>query len=107
MDGERHPEWLGVVWSVGRSLWDRVTPPLRYVAVGLTNRRIVVRFAYEKPPTEEELDFVRYAESEVLADFHHLFDTDFLAVTRPPGSARVFEPDTHWWAYMRHEPDEG
>jgi hypothetical protein len=105
VDGEQHPEWLGVVWSVARCLWDRVTPSLRYVAVGPVNRSIVARFAYERPPTEDELDFVRHGETEVLADFHHIFDTDFLAVARPPANARVFEPDTHWWAYMRYEPE--
>ena len=46
------------------------------------------------------------AEAEVLADFHHLVDTDFLAVTRPIGHPRVWEPDTHWWAYMRYELSE-
>jgi hypothetical protein len=94
-----------VLWSVGRSLWDKVTPPLRFVSVGLVRGVIVVRFAYEQPPTARELDLVREAETEVLADFHHLFGTDFLAVTRPPASPRRFEPDTQWWAFMRYEDE--
>jgi hypothetical protein len=69
--------------------------------VGLTNRRIAVRFAEERPPTEEELDVVRYAKTKVLAEFRHLFGPNFLAVTRPFGRARVSEPDTSRWAYMR------
>lgn len=105
MDGARHPEWLGVLWSVGRALWEKVTPTLRYVSVGLVDRTVVVRMAYEQEPTPLEADLVGYFEAEVLADFHHLFETDVLAVARPVGTPPVFEDGTHWWAFMRYEGD--
>jgi hypothetical protein len=107
MRGEAHPEWLGVVWSVGRSLWDQVTPPLRYVSFGLVEGTIVARFAYEHPPSDADRELVSEAETSVIADFHHLFETDFQAVHRPRATARIFEDGTHWWAYLRREAAEG
>lgn len=105
MDGAAHPEWLGVVWSVSRGLWDQVTPSLRYVSIGLAGGTILARFGYEHVPTPYEHDLMSSAEASVLADFHHLFDTDFQMVHRPVQAARVWEDGTHWWAYMRHEAD--
>lgn len=97
----------GVLWSLNRALWDNVTPQLCYVSVGLTRNTILARFAYECPPTDVERELVSDVETLVIADFHHLFETDFEVVHRDPGTTRELEDGTHWWAYMRQEPNKG
>ncbi len=98
-------QWRDVLLSVSRSLWDVVTPGLRYVSVGVVDGTILARFAYEDPPSDAEHEFVSLSETSVIADFYDILGTDFQAVHRPMTAPRVWEEGTRWWAYLRYEPD--
>jgi hypothetical protein len=93
---------IQVLLSFQRALWDMVTPPLRGVAVRLTEPLIEARFLYEHEPTEDEVQIVAEVETYVLADFTPPTDVSFAAVgASPPGLRELVTGEE--WVYLRRE----
>ena len=89
---------------VQRALWEKVTPGLRAVAIGVDVRLLRARFLYDHEPTEFERELVDIAETELHADFASSgpIDIAFTAVMDTAPGVRLQEGES-WFAYLRHE----
>ncbi|WP_077489822.1 hypothetical protein [Sinomonas mesophila] len=88
--------------SFQRALWDMVTPPLRGVAIRLTEPLIEARFIYEHQPTEDEIQIVAEVETYVIADFTPPTIASFKAVGASLLAPRELMTGEEW-VYLRHE----
>ena len=94
---------IQVLLSFQRALWDMVTPPLRGVAIRLTEPLIEARFIYEHEPTEDEVQIVAEVETYVIADFTPPTNVRFKAVGASPPVPRELVTGEEW-VYLRREP---
>jgi len=90
------------LFSVGRSLWGRVTPDIRGVAYELTESTLLVRVFYDNLPSEWDLENIAVAETECIADFWQTHEIRYTAVHLPSPLPRDIAP-TELWVYLRHE----
>jgi hypothetical protein len=91
------------LFSVIRSLWDRVVPDLRGVAYSATDSEVRVRFLFANSPSAKAVEMVSEAETECVADYWQTHEVAYLASHVPVGEPRDLEPGERW-AYLRHEP---
>lgn len=95
------------LFSISRSLWDRVTPDLRGVAYTLTASDLAVRFMYEVEPTELILDLVNDAEGECIADFWPTVTVSFVAESLPVDQPRrIKDAEGERWFFLRYESSD-
>jgi hypothetical protein len=93
-----------VLFSIVRSLWDRVTPELRGVAYVREVGSLRVRFMYADAPDEWILETVSYAETECIADFWP-DEVSYVAEHLPVERRRELQHG-ECWVYLRYEPSE-
>ena len=87
---------------VQKALVGEVTPELRMVVARFDEQGAHARFVYESALTDEMLETVAVAETEVSADFSGLAPVSFVAETLLPNEPLVFHPG-EFTAYRRRE----
>jgi hypothetical protein len=91
-----------VLLSLQRALWGVITPDIRAIAVGWSQRIVRVRFLYDHSPTDADREVVGEVETDVVADLPVGIPTEFTADFVPEGKPAL-SPEEGWWAYMRRE----
>lgn len=94
------------LFSVSRSLWERVTPGLRGVSYLTTETSLRVRWFYADPPDEWVRELVSFAETECIADFGPAKVVTYSAEHLPVEEAlTVAWEQGEQWVFLRYEPD--
>ena len=75
-----------------KALLGEVTPELRMVVARFDEQGAHARFIYDSVLTDEAIETVAIAESEVSADYGGLTDVRFVAETLPARERLVFYP---------------
>ncbi|WP_418062863.1 hypothetical protein [Pimelobacter simplex] len=91
------------LFSITRSLWDRVTPDLRGVAYEISDSALRVRFVYAVEPDVQTVELVSEAETECIADFWQSHEVSYFATHLPNDQPRDLEPGERW-VFLRYEP---
>ncbi|KRF11554.1 hypothetical protein ASG90_17695 [Nocardioides sp. Soil797] len=91
------------MFSIMRSLWDRVTPDLRGVAFSLVDSVLEVRLLYADSPDAATVAMVSEAETECVADFWSSWEVNYRAEHVPVDRPRTLHEDERW-VFLRHEP---
>ena len=86
--------------SAQRALWGAITPNLRAVSADIRGTVIRWRADFDLPPTEEELELLSVAATEVIADFPAPWTIDEEVRVIP--SPTPMEHLTHL-LFLRHE----
>lgn len=91
-------------FSVSRALWGVATRELRGVILLVEPNAISVRFIYEREPTEEELEDISAAETEVAADVWDAVQAvEFSTEVLPAANSLPDKLDLGIWIYRRKE----
>lgn len=104
--GESRPDQTNVLLSVGRALWELVTPNLRAVAVNPGDDNSVTgRFLFENEPSEDDLENTSCAETYVVADFYPDISVRFSAIKWSSLTPPSLGPGEEW-IYFRKESQQ-
>ena len=91
-----------VIASINRALWGEVSARLRCVQFKPEKSRITIRFYFEGPPAEDDLESVGFVGAEVAADFPDWTVAEEAVATDPDSPV----PHDAGWriAFARKEP---
>jgi hypothetical protein len=92
--------------SVQRALLGVIPPSLRAVTAEASGTEVRLRFVFDGPIDEDDLDSAHIAGTEVVADFPSPWTIDDQLV-RLDYPADVREAALQHWAYLRKEPAKG
>ncbi|WP_421735200.1 hypothetical protein [Cellulomonas sp.] len=90
------------LFSITRSLWERLTVEMRGVAYLLDDSTLTVRFLLASEPDEETLELISEAEAECLADFWPTHQVSYVAEHLPKDDVRQLRPGERW-VIIRYE----
>ncbi|MFC8732524.1 hypothetical protein ACFT5B_08705 [Luteimicrobium sp. NPDC057192] len=91
------------LFSITRSLWDRLSADIRGVAYLLGESTLAVRFMLANEPDEMRLGMISDAETECIADFWQTHHVSYIAEHLPSHLPRVLRPGERW-VIVRYEP---
>lgn len=93
-----------VLFSVNRSLWDRVTPDLRGVSYLVTDNSLSVRWFYAEAIDDRTRELVSQAETECLADLWPARQVSYSTEHLPMQESRNIDwASGEHWVFLRYE----
>lgn len=98
------PEHADALFSINRSLWDRVTPDLRGVSYLMADNSVAVRWFYAEVIEDWMKEIVSEAETECMADFWPTLEVSYRPEHLPIQKTRNIDwANGERWVFLRCE----
>jgi hypothetical protein len=93
------------ILSINRALWEKVTPNVRGVAFSHVDNIILIRVFFDGEPSENDVERMLCAETEVMADFLPEVQVK-VNITNLPVPEILFLCKGEEWVYLRCEDND-